>query len=744
MTTAIDQPESASAADRGEGSRPTLVRLVTFVVRRKWTVLVITGVLTMLAGIVGAGLSDQLRNGGYIPQNAQSEQAARFMAAQFRAGNPDLVLIASSPRSVDDPEIATAGAALTDAVGRRPDVASVESYWPSAPPALRSHDGRSALLLVRLAGSEDTRQDAVPAVLADLERQRGPLVLAVTGESPVNREIIEQSERDLVRAELLAAPLTILILLIGFRSVVAAATPAAIGIVAVTGALAALTPLAGVTDVSVFALNVATVLGFGLAVDYSLFIVTRYREEVSAGLRHEEAVVAAVSTAGRTVLFSAATVALSLTALLVYPLFFLRSIAYSAILVVAFGAVASVVVLPAVLAALGPRLLFRRSQRSIGPARSDLWWGRLARRVMRRPVLIGGSLALVLAVMALPFAGVRFGLADARVLPASAPAARAAETMRTEFDAAAVDSVTLALPGVGIAQSAELRDYAARLSRLADVTYVDSSVGRYRAGRPESPPDETAAAMSSPRDSHLRLLLDQPVYSDRALAAVRAVRAEPAPTPPLVGGPTATLVDARDVVGGRLPWALAILGVSTLILLFLFSGSLLIPAKALLLTVLSLTATFGVMVLVFQDGHLGWLVGDFTATGYLELTIPILVFCVAFGLSMDYEVFLLSRIREEYLRSGDNGRSVVVGMRQTGRVITMAALVVASVLTALATSGLSVLKLLGVALAMAVLVDAILVRGILVPAFMQVAGRANWWAPEPLRRLHARIGIKER
>ncbi|MEH1127386.1 MMPL family transporter [Micromonospora sp. CPCC 206061] len=744
MATTVDQPESTPVAPQGARSRPLLVRVVTFAVRRKWTVLFVSLVFTVLAGVSGADLSDRLRNGGYIPQDAESERAARFMAAEFHAGNPDLVVIASATRSVDDPDSAAAGVALVEALNRRADVASVESYWPSASPLLRSHDGKSALLLVRLAGSEDARQDAVPAVLTDLERHRGPFTLAATGESPVNREIIEQSERDLVRAELLAAPLTIVILLIGFGSVVAAGTPAAIGVVAVTGALAVLEPLAGVTDVSVFALNVATVLGFGLAVDYSLFVVTRYREEVAYGRQHAEAVVVAVSTAGRTVLFSAAAVALSLTALMVYPLFFLRSIAYSAILVVTFGAVASVVVLPALLAAFGPRLLTRGPRRRIRPARSERWWGWLAERVMNRPVLIGGSVALVLVLLALPFAGVRFGLADARVLPASAPAARGEATLKAEFDAAAVDAVTVVLPGIGASRVADVRTYASRLSAVADVAYVDSAAGRFVAGGQEAPPDQSLALMSSRANSYLRLVLDQPVYSDRALAAVRALRAAPAPAPPLVGGATATLVDARDVVGGRLPWVLAILGVSTLVVLFLFTGSVLVPVKALLLTVLSLTATFGVMVYVFQDGHLAWLVGDFTATGYLELTIPILVFCVAFGLSMDYEVFLLSRIREQFLRDDDNRRSVVVGMRQTGRVITMAALVVASVLVALATSRLSVLKLLGVALAMAVLVDAILVRGILVPAVMRLAGRANWWAPAPLRRLHARIGIGER
>lgn len=738
-TAAPDDPARLTPA------RGWLASLARFAIRRRWAVVALSGVLAVVASVMAIGLPGRLLNGGYIPADAEAQRAARFLAAEFNAGPADLVLIASTDLGVDAPAAAERGQALTALVDARADVVSVQSYWAAPVPALKSRDGRSALLLITLAGDEDARQRSASEIHEELDRQSDPLTLQATGVSVVNADIVEQSEKDLIRAETLATPVTLIILLLVFGSLVAAAMPVVVAAVAVLGSLALLYPLAGVTDVSVFALNVATALGFGLAVDYSLFIVTRYREELAAGRDQTEAIVTAVATAGRTVLFSAATVALSLAALLVYPLFFLQSIAYSAMLVVFFGGFASVVVLPAVLAVLGPRL-FRFSlpwTRGAAPARSSGWWHRQAGRVMRRPVLMAAPVVALLVFLALPFADVRFGLADARVLPEEASAAQAAQKVEQDFDRASLDAITVALPDVGQARSQEVAEYAVQLSRLPHVAHVDSVAGRHEQGALVAPPTPLTAAMATDRHAYLNVVTTLPVNSDDARDLVRRVRDVSAPGPALVGGPTATLVDTIGMISGRLPWALTVIGVTTMVLLFLFAGSILVPLKAVLLNLLSLTATFGAMVYIFQEGHLKWLVGDFTHTGYLEVTIPVLVFCIAFGLSMDYEVFMLSRIREEYLRHRDNTAAVAWGLEKTGRLISAAALIVASVLVSLATSQLSLLKLLGVALAMAVITDAILVRAVLVPAFMRLAGRANWWAPRPLARLHQRIGLRE-
>ncbi|WP_307803925.1 MMPL family transporter [Micromonospora echinofusca] len=745
---------TVSAPTRPATDRPTgddlppvptgpLARLGATVVRYRRATLVLSLLFTLLAAGLSWTVSDRLVNGGYIPQDAESQRAARFLADSFGAGTADLVLVLTADRPADDPTVADAGTRLTSELDARTDTAAVQSWWNTGEPALRSTDGRSALILVRLVGAEDERQGHAKELMAELDRRDLPFSVQATGESQVNREIIEQSEQDLIRAELIVTPLTLLILLLVFGSVVAASLPAVVGAIAVLGSLAVLTPLAEITNVSVFALNVATALGFGLAVDYSLFIVTRYREELALGRDSHQAVVVAVVTAGRTVLFSACTVALSMCGLLVYPLFFLRSLAYSGILVVGFGALAAVVVLPAVLAVLGPKV-FRWSlpwARADRDVRAAGFWSALARTVMRRPVLTAGPVMLLLVALALPFTQVRFGLADANVLPADAPAARAANVVERDFDAHAIDALTVALPG-GTAD-ARLDSYVQRISALPHVTHVDAPTGRYADGAQAVPATPAHAAMVNPDGVRLNVVLDVDPFSAAGERVVAQVRDLPGPVPALVGGPSATLVDTKGVVGGMLPWALAIVGVSTFILLFLFTGGLLVPVKALVLNLLSLTATFGVMVYVFQDGHLKWLVGDFTATGYLEVTIPVLAFCIAFGLSMDYEVFMLSRMREEYVRHGDNERAVAVGLARTGRLISAAAVIVASVMVALATSQLSLLKLLGVALALAVVTDALLVRAVLVPAFMRLAGRANWWAPGPLARLHRRIGLRD-
>jgi RND superfamily putative drug exporter len=710
-------------------------------VRRRWWVLAAALVFVALAGAFGGSVSDKLINGGYTPEDSPAAQADQALADKFSAGEPSLVLVVTASGGVDQPESAQAGARLAKEIDDDPRVGSVVSYFSTGLPDLRATDGNRALILVKLTGDEQQVQKATTELVPKWKDSAAPLRLDVTGRAQVNAEIAEQSERDLLKAELIGAPITLLILVLAFGSLLASALPVVVGMLAVAVTTAVLSALSGVTDVSVFALNLTTALGFGLAVDYSLFIVARYREELHRGLDVADAVVASVVTAGRTVIFSAVTVALSLSALLIFPMFFLRSLAYAAISVVVVAALSSVTVLPAVLAVLGRRVLGRARKASRAP--EGQWWGRVAHAVMRRPVLAAIPVLVLLALVALPFADVRFGMADHRVLPDSSPSHNTANEITNDFDRSVGDAMPVLVDSQSGDTKSTVDAVASRVSKLDGVESVDGPTGNYRDGNLVQPPSPAAVGMLDGRSGWLRVWPAEGPYTERSQGLVDQVRAVDVPAQLSVAGPSAVLVDTKAVLSERLPWAFGAIAVSTFILLFLFTGGLLVPIKALMLNLFSLSASFGAAVYIFQQGHLRWLVGDFTSTGYLETTIPVLVFCIAFGLSMDYEVFLLSRIREEFLATGDNTRAVAQGLQRTGRVFTAAALVIASVLGVLATSGVSLLKLLGVTLALAVLVDAWLIRGVLAPAFMKLAGRANWWAPKPLAKLHDRLGLRE-
>ena len=567
--------------------------------------------------------------------------------------------------------------------------------------------------------------------------------------------------------ELLATPVVAVVLLFVFGSVVASLLPLVIGLTAIVGTLVTLRLLTMVTDVSMYSLNIATALSLGLAIDYGLFIVTRYREELDAGSPVPAAVATTLKTAGRTVLFSALTVALSLSSLLVFPLYYLRSFAYAGIAVVGFAALSAVVVLPAVLLVLGRsidrwdvvRVFASRRGRNRGrhnalrlgavaPSGGRLSrsgtgrWHRLATFVMRHPVplVIAGVTALL--VLGSPFLGVRYALPDESSLPRSSESHHVVELLKTEFGSLSTDAMYVVSPERPLSHD-QTSEYAAAVSRVDGVSTVNSAAGTFSHGVLVAPVSTASSGFDGPRASWMSVDLAGDPQGPQAEAAVSAVRSIAAPAPLLVGGVAAHLVDTRATLGRALPWALTIVAVSTLVLLFLFTGSVLIPVKAVLLNLLSLCATFGAAVWIFQQGHLRWLLGDFQTNGAIELTTPILLFAVAFGLSMDYELFLLSRIKEEYQRLHNNTAAVAAGLEKTGRLVTYAALLFVIVMITFATSGLSVLKLVGVGLGLAVFMDATLVRAILVPAVMRLAGDANWWAPRFLRQLHQRIGLRD-
>jgi len=742
--------------------------LARFLIRRRAPVLGAALAALVLAGAFGAGAVGRLKTGGFDDPAAESSRAATTLRDTFHTGDPNVVLLVTARKgTVDDAAAAAEGLELTRRLAAEHEVSEVRSYWDGRAAPLRSRNGRQALVLARITAGDERLAARAEQLAAAFESDRSATSVQVGGVGRLTAEIQDQVERDLTKAEGIAIPITLLLLVVVFSSVVAGALPLAVGGFAIVGTLLLLRVLAGLTDVSIYSLNLTTALGLGLAVDYSLFIVSRYREELRAGRGPDDALIVTMQTAGRTVLFSAATVAVALLALLVFPLYFLRSFGYAGIAVVALAAVGALLVLPALLAVLGRRVnalrlpLGRRRRMAAGTAgaagaaSSGGAWHRIAMTVMRRPLPIALAVVAVLLVLGGPFLGVRFGLPDDRVLPASAVSRQVSDAIRDNFAERDASALAVVASGTGApaTRAGDVDRYAAALSDLDGVARVDALTGTYVSGRRAAAagsarsgaarPDQQAARRFAAVDgTWLAVVPSVEAYSSAGEDLVARVRALPAPFPVQVTGPSARLVDTKAALLGHLPLAGAIIAVVTFLLLFLMTGSMVIPLKALLLNVLSLSAVYGAIVFVFQDGHLAGLLG-FTATGTIDTSMPVLLFCIAFGLSMDYEVFLLSRIKEEHDRGADTVTAVAAGLERSGRIVTTLAALLAIVFVAFATSQVTFLKLFGLGTALAIVVDATLIRALLVPAFMRMAGRANWWAPRPLRLLHNRIGIRE-
>jgi RND superfamily putative drug exporter len=722
-----------------------LTRLGRFTVRRHRLVLSLTALFVVAAAVIGTRAFGLLQDEGFSDPSSESSRADALIAQHFPGEEPNaIVVVTSQSGDVDDPAVAAAAGRLAAEVRAVDHVSSVTSYWELGDaPALRSTDGSRALLFAVVGGRDDQTDQAIEAI-RDLAAHAPPgITAAVGGEDAAGLDISTTIEGDLGRAELIAVPITLLLLLVVFGGLVAAALPLFVGVVAVLGTLLSLFVIGSVTDVSIYAINLTTALGLGLAIDYSLFIVSRYREELRAGRSVGDAVVRAVETAGRTVTISALTVAVSLGALLVFPQYFLRSFAYAGIAVVLLAMVTSVVALPALLSVVGTRIDSLRVFRHRPPqSEHDGFWYRTARRVMRRPLVVGIGVVAVLLLLGSPFIRVHFGAPDDRVLPATAPSRVANDQLRAGFGGNAAESFPIVIAGTTPADAGAVDAYAAVVSALDGVARVDGPGGTFVDGALAMPPTERSAQLATAGAARLTVTPAIEMVSSRGESLIRAVRHVATPLDVAVGGDTAELVDTKASIGSRLPLALAIIVVATAVLLFLLSGSVLVPLKALVLNALSLTATFGAMVWIFQDGHLAGLLG-ITATGSIDTSTPILMFCIAFGLSMDYEVFMLSRIKEEHDRTGVNDEAVALGLERTGRIVTAAAVLLSVTFFAFATSGVSFIKMFGLGLGLAVLMDAFVIRGTLVPAFMKLAGEANWWAPRRLRRLHDRIGIDE-
>ncbi|MFF3937818.1 MMPL family transporter [Streptomyces phaeofaciens] len=722
--TEVNRPPRAGAWTRFVTARPRLSLLAALV-------------LTVLAVLAGSGVADKLGSGGWEDPDAQSTYATKALEREFPASQPNLLLlVGAGDASVDDPAVAAEAKRLTDRLAAEKGVVGVGSYWtadPSAAPALRATDGHEALIAARITGDEKTMGETLDRIAPSYRGTHGPVEVEVGGIVAVRHEMQTIIQEDLTRAELIALPVTLVLLVMVFGSAIAALLPLGIGIVAILGTNAVLSGLTAFTDVSVFAMNLTTALGLGLAIDYALFIVRRFREELATGADPHTAIGTTLRTAGRTVLFSALTVAVSLAAMLVFPQYFLRSFAYAGMAVVLLAAAAALILLPAALLLLGDRVnaldlrrVFRRKggaagSEGPGAAEDGKGWARTADLVMRRAPFFALGTTAVLVLLGLPFLGVKFGTADDRQLPSSAESHVVQQHIRDGFPGNPGGGLEILAEGK--ATPAQYAAYKERVAALPEVVRVDGP-------------------LVSGDAAYFTVLPRGEAVDDVAQRLVGDLRATQAPFDTKVTGAAAVLVDSKHAIGAQLPWAVAFIAIVTLFLVFLLTGSVLIPLQAVLLNALSLTAMFGAVVWIFQDGHLSGPLA-FTSPGSIETTLPVLMFCVAFGLSMDYGVFLLSRIKEEYDRTGDHERAVRLGLRRTGGLITAAAVILAVVMVAIGTSRVTNTKMLGLGIALAVLMDAMVVRSLLVPAIMRLTGRATWWAPAPLRRFHERFGLSE-
>ncbi|MDA0252732.1 MAG: MMPL family transporter [Actinomycetota bacterium] len=735
-----------------------LHRIARLALRSPRRILAVAALLAALTAVVGLPVVGHLSAGGFQDPGSESARAAQVLSEKFDQSDQQLFITVTDPAGATSEKARTEGSGITARLAASPNVLSVSSPW-TAPPAaaaeLLSTDGRTGLIIATIAGGENKAPQYAAELADPVVGERDGLVIRAGGPAVIYDQINQQTKHDLLRMEAIAIPLSFLVLVWVFGGLIAAALPMVVGLMAILGAMAVLRGITTFTDVSIFALNITAALGLALAIDYTLLIVSRYRDEISGGATPEAALVRTMCTAGRTVLFSAVTVALSLSALLVFPMYFLQSFAYSGIATVAFAVAAAVIVTPAAIVALGTRLdafdIRRLVRRALGRPEpvakpvDQLFWYRSTKFVMRRSIPVGTAIVALLLLLGSPFLGIRFGSPDDRVLPKSASAHQVGDLLRDGFSSNLNSGLSVVIPDVAGATEADVDRYAAELSRVPDVSLVSAPGGTFAGGTKVGPP--SAPTGVSEGSAFLSVRSTAPLFSDASAVQLDRLHAVagPAGAGVLIGGVPQINRDIVGAVTSRMPLVLSLIGVITFVLLFLLTGSLILPIKALVLNVLSLSAAFGALVWVFQDGHLGAL--GTTPTGTMEANIPVLMFCVAFGLSMDYEVFLLARIREFWLNSGrtraDSDESVALGLARTGRVVTAAALIMAIAFAALIAAQVSFMRIFGLGLTLAVLADATLVRMALLPAFMHVMGRWNWWAPAPLARLHERFGLNE-
>ena len=707
----------------------SLTRIARLASSRPRRVLAATAACLLVAAVFGAPAPGLLRGGNDFedPGSEAATVRERLERVTGMATGSGLIALVELGAPIDSPVSRAKVEEVAEIVGRDPAVAEVETHYESGDRAQVSLDGSKTYVAATFRDLDDaTLEDAASRIQEELAGLEG---VRVGGRELVGVAVGEQVGEDLAKAEALAFPLILALSFLFFRGFVAALLPSFVGVLTIFGSFLGLRLINEVEPLSVFAVNLVIALGLGLAIDYSLFIVSRYREEMARSGPGAEAIRRTLETAGRTVLFSALTVAAALASLLVFPLRFLYSMGLGGVLAALIAAAVSLVALPALLALLGPRVnalapkRLQRANERVARAEPGGSWYRLSQAVMRRPAVIAAVTAIALLAVGSQFLRIEFTGVSAEVLPPDSPPRQVDEAVRSEFPPSPTSPVIVAAEASTDARS-DVTDLGRRLAELSGVEAVapPSYLGS-RLWRLEVIPTERPLAETSKR-------------------LVEDIRALDAPFELGVTGQTAGFLDQQSSLGERLPVAVAILCLTTLALLFAMTGSLVLPIKSLLMNLLTLSAAFGLLVLIFQDGRFEGVL-DYTSQGALEATQPVLLFAVAFGLSTDYAVFLLSRIKEASERGLPDRDAVAAGMERTGRIVTAAALLFTVAIGAFATSQIIFIKEVGVGTALAVLIDATVIRALLVPSLMALLGRWNWWAPEPMRRLHGRLRVSE-
>lgn len=721
--------------------------LATATSRHPKVVLVISAIFVVVAGAVGSLVIPRMSSAGYSDPGSDSYAAYDLLENEFNAPLPHL--------SIAIGQLGTAGAADDEAVAAQAEeiiadfaqvdgVSKIDSYWSLGRPAqMKSTDGSLGLVLLYVdAKTLDKRNAVARTIIDDTPDRVGNVDVVISGAGGTYNGINKQITEDIKFAEMISIPLTLLLLLFVFGTAVAAGMPLFVGVSAILGALFGVWAISLFTDVSVFALNLITGLGLGLGIDYALLIVNRFREELGRGKSVEEAVQETVHTAGRTVMVSGIAVGLTLSSMIMFPQPFLRSFAYAGVSVCIMAIAGALIPLPAALRLFGRRIDSLRIRRGDLTPKDEGIWSRVARFVMRRPWSTTLLTLVALVSLALPALGAQFSQVDDRVLNKENPAAQAAQLFRDNFSSN--ESSPIDVIFTSDVSDARVARVARDIAQLPEIVRVETQAGIYtRAGfQPlEGVPGWPAATMET--DSHVRLVAISNVSARTAAGMSLTHEMRDLAPDSLVGGAAADYTDSQEGIARQMPAALLWVAIATLIVLFLFTGSVLLPFKAIALNVLSLGSAMGVLTWMFQNGNLQWLTGEYTVTGALDTSSLVIVAIVTFGLSMDYEVFLLSRIKEEHDAGSDTTEAVALGLQRSGRIITAAALLLAVVFAAFVTSSVTSIKMLGFGIAFAILLDATVVRGLLVPALMRIAGRYNWWAPRPLRRLHDRFGLSD-
>jgi RND superfamily putative drug exporter len=730
--------------------------LAALAYRRRGTILIALSLLTLVAALYGRGTARQLVAGGFVDPGSESSRADALLEERFRLGTPDLLVsYQHETLKVEDAGFAQNLQQTLTRLRADPRVERVSTPYGARADALVSRDHHVAIISVRFVGRGQQAEASYDAILPKLSA-RG-LKHMVGGAIPAARQAQVAAEQDLARAELITLPLVAVLLIVFFRGVVVALLPLLVGGFAVAMALASIRLLTHFDDVSIFAMNIVTFVGLGVAIDYSLFMTSRFRDELAQGKSVEQAIARTLQTSGRTIAYSGAAVAVSLLALFVFPLMLLRSVALAGSLVVLMSLVGALLLLPAMLALLGPRIEWLRIGRRPSAHGGSRMWSRVAEAVMRWPIAVTVAVSVLLVVLGLPFLRVRPAMAGASALPEGADARLVAELLDSDRfppEAAEPIQVFARLPEPALSAQGldRIEAYVAKLRTQPNVKRVYAVVG----GERSAPKEMLRASLAGPeaprvrqsltqvvrdRDTVIRVGLSVEPTSAQAEQTVRAIRAlKPAAMKVYVTSPAARVRDLKHALFARLPWALGLIGLSTFVVLFMAFGSLVMPIKAILMNVLSLTASFGALVFIFQEGRFERLL-DFHSPGEIEMTVPVVMFAVVFGLAMDYELFLLSRIREGYDQTGDTRASVARGLERTGQLITRAALLLVAVMAGFISADMLLVKEMGVGMAVAVIVDATIVRALLVPASMRLLGAYNWWAPRRLAALWQRMHL---